>query len=365
MDQDSFIKELGRSYIVSSLLPAAFFCLLLLLLFQGFLPLDYFKKIEETNLTVLGQWILMSIIPIWIGFFLFSSVDWVVKLYEGYYFRGFLGERLKEFQRRKLIKRTESYRELRAILGKNKSERTNNEKVIFLEKKLKAYQELQLSEIELPSDEDNIMPTRLGNVLKASEVYALDRYLIESVTIWPRLFPVLPGKFLNDMEEKNNHFMFLLNSSFVIYLASIVSLLAATAGYFVFAFPDIELVRYLKTNIDLPNGYKVISPSLYLCFFIVLLAFGYMLYHVAVNAAEDFSLFYRAGFDLYRMDLLRQLNFDLPKDLDEEKNLWVNISWFLNAGEKLEWNLEDPLIPSYRYPGMVNEKKKKRWWIFF
>ena len=86
MNQDSFIKELGRSYIVSSLLPAAFFCLILLMLFQGVIPDDYFEELNKTNLVVLGQWLLMAIVPIWIGFLLFSSVDWIVKIYEGYFF---------------------------------------------------------------------------------------------------------------------------------------------------------------------------------------------------------------------------------------------------------------------------------------
>ena len=249
---------------------------------------------------------------------------------------------------------------MRTILEKTLEDRTEEEESAYDKKRDDAQQELQLNEMEIPSDEENIMPTRLGMVLKASEAYALDRYLIEAVTIWTRLFPVIPEKFLKDMEEKNNHFMFLLNSSLVMYFAGIGSLLAALVGCYFVSFPHAEIVMYLKTHVAIPNGFKMVAPPLYLFFSGVLVMFGYMLYRVAVNAAEDFSLFYRAGFDLYRMDLLKQLHYEPPINLGEEKNLWMDISSFLAVGHKLEWNLDDIDYPPYHYPDLQKQPRKRR-----
>ncbi|MCA1680714.1 MAG: hypothetical protein LC777_18085, partial [Actinobacteria bacterium] len=40
--------------------------------------------------------------------------------------------------------------------------------------------------------EDDVLPTRLGNILLAAERYSLDRYQFESILFWPRLYPLLP-----------------------------------------------------------------------------------------------------------------------------------------------------------------------------
>jgi hypothetical protein len=245
-------------------------------------------------------------------------------------------------------------------LNKDVTDRTDEEEDVYYQKKYAARQELQLIETEIPSKEDYVMPTRLGNVLKASEVYALDRYYIEAITVWPRLFSVLPGKFLNDMEEKNNHFMFLLNSSLIMYIAGGVSLIIGIVGCYVLSVPSSELITYIKKITSIPNGFRIIVPPLYFFFSFLLFTFGYMLYCIAVNAAEDFGLFYRAGFDLYRMDLLKQLHRELPANLNEEKNLWFDISSFFAIGDKLEWNLENVDSPAYYYHYWEKRPTKRR-----
>jgi hypothetical protein len=83
VNEDSFIKELGRSYIVSSFLPSAFFVSLLLILFRGFIPAELVSDLSEGGFLLFGRWVVVSIFTIWIAFFLFSSVDWIVKLFEG------------------------------------------------------------------------------------------------------------------------------------------------------------------------------------------------------------------------------------------------------------------------------------------
>ena len=42
---------------------------------------------------------------------------------------------------------------------------------------------------------ENVMPTRLGNILRAAEVHPKLRYAIEGTIAWPRLYPVLPDAF--------------------------------------------------------------------------------------------------------------------------------------------------------------------------
>ncbi|MFB4263111.1 hypothetical protein [Nonomuraea sp. GTA35] len=43
-----------------------------------------------------------------------------------------------------------------------------------------------------PGDPSEVMPTRLGNILKNAELHPEDRYGLDAVVVWPRLYPLLP-----------------------------------------------------------------------------------------------------------------------------------------------------------------------------
>jgi hypothetical protein len=65
----------------------------------------------------------------------------------------------------------------------------------------------------LTEDEEDVLPTRLGNILLAAERYPLSRYGMDTIYFWPRLFPLLPEKFQNEYEE------FILNYEFPLVVA--------------------------------------------------------------------------------------------------------------------------------------------------
>jgi len=44
-----------------------------------------------------------------------------------------------------------------------------------------------------------VMPTRLGNILKNAELYPTDRYQIDAVQVWPRLYGLLPENLVQAM----------------------------------------------------------------------------------------------------------------------------------------------------------------------
>ncbi|BEP14976.1 hypothetical protein acdb102_32870 [Acidothermaceae bacterium B102] len=52
-----------------------------------------------------------------------------------------------------------------------------------------------------PTD-DRLLPTGLGNVLRSAEDRAGLRYGVDSVTLWPRLFPLLPPDFSKNFEDE-------------------------------------------------------------------------------------------------------------------------------------------------------------------
>ena len=72
---------------------------------------------------------------------------------------------------------------------------------------------LQSSLYPPPAHLDKTLPTRLGNILRASEVYAYDRYGIDSAIIWTRLRPILSAEAVAPLEESKltRDFMLLMS----------------------------------------------------------------------------------------------------------------------------------------------------------
>ena len=338
----NILKEIGRSYIVSAFLPAAMFMLLGFFLFRGFVPKDVSDLLLTSKSFVNFEWIVLTLLVFWGAFYLYSANDITVKIFEGYLFPKRMVDYLvrrqgKDWEQNNLPYFNKWKNENTKMMRKIKSgkELTENEMEQDVTNLLRAHEELADFGLRSPLDKEHLMPTRLGNVLRASEMYAYERYAIEEITIWPRLVPVLPAELIGHIDEKNNHFMFLINSAFLAYCNGLLGLLFGLIGLPLILFPNLIKPLALKVQGFFYIGYDFINPVGYLAISALLFGFGYVLYLIAVNVAEEFGMYIRASFDLYRLNLLRQLNWPPPKTLFEEQDLWRNISRFIVAAERL------------------------------
>jgi hypothetical protein len=346
VDGNSFIKEIGRSYIVSSVFPSALFVLISSFLFYGFIPPTVSNWLDNASNLFGFNWIIILIITLWIAFYLYSSTDWTYKFFEGY----FLPKRLQDWMAGSLKKHwydqlAPNYFEIRKL--KNKKRRTSRTDNKIIKLRRAALSELNELELLAPCDEEYLMPTRLGNILRASELYSFERYQLISFAIWPRLFHVMPIHFIRNLEEKNNHLVFLLNSALLVYGIAILCLISGLMGFICRINIPHSLSLVVKICGLFERGYRWISPQEYIVIAAFFLWVAYRVYRIGVNAAEDFGQFIRSGFDLYRFDLLKQLNQKLPEDLEDEKCIWTKLSEFLIAGNRIrmiETNLK------YNYP---------------
>ena len=118
MNQQSFLKELGRSYIVSAFFPSAFFVSVGILLFRGFIPASlenqfWSNKLDEWGS---GQWVISVVLILWVAFLLYSANDVTVKFFEGYlmpdYLRRFLKWILQSWRFSKATKEYDAYLKL-------------------------------------------------------------------------------------------------------------------------------------------------------------------------------------------------------------------------------------------------------------
>lgn len=147
-----------------------------------------------------------------------------------------------------------------------------------------------------------IKPTRLGNLLSAAEEYPYQLYKLEAILWWPRLAPLLPGKFRRQIDATLGPLVALLNLSVVLGLFALggVSLLFNSHLWWVSIF--------------------VVGIGL---------ALAWVCYCGALNQARDYGDMIRVSFDLYRHEIFKQLHVPVPDSLAKEHELWEALNRWL------------------------------------
>lgn len=172
-----------------------------------------------------------------------------------------------------------------------------------------------------PGYEAHLMPTRLGNLYKAAELYPHARYNIDSVVIWPRLREVLPDAFVGRLQEVKTAVDFLLLLSL---LSAVFSLL---------------FVPYLWVRGAHPSLVLACAAGLPL---------AWLSYRAALSPAQAYAELLKVAFDLHRTALLQALGLRMPATLSQERTLWREVSEFIFRGPLpgQDWQFDAPAAKS-------------------
>jgi hypothetical protein len=161
--------------------------------------------------------------------------------------------------------------------------------------------------MEFPDDPSSILPTTLGNVIRAFETYPRSRYGMSAIPLWPRLIAVMDAPFADGISQAKTAFDFMLNSSFLSAALCVVHFAVTVARPFVL--------------------YSPIALATWIIQILALAGSAAAFYVLAVGRARAWGEMVRAAFDLYRWALLEQLGYrDRPKTLAEERATWETIS---------------------------------------
>jgi len=141
----------------------------------------------------------------------------------------------------------------------------------------------------------DLLPTGLGNLLRARERASERIYGLDAVVCWPRLWSLLPSSEQEDLASARDA----LNSQAELWLWGVLFLLWA-----------------------------IITP------WAVLIALGWMIlaYSMTVQTAAAYGDLLEAAFDLHRLDLYDALTWPRPKDSNGEKATGARLSEFLWRG---------------------------------
>lgn len=153
---------------------------------------------------------------------------------------------------------------------------------------------------------EQVMPTRLGNLLKNAELYPYAQYSIDAVLTWPRLYQLLPERFLATFSVAKADLDLMLG------LSALSALFGAGSAVYLLV---------------------VGGPwSLYLaCLWGSALA-AYLTYRSALANAEIYAQQVRVAFDLYRDELRERLGDQPPRDDVDERDYWQRLCLFWYRG---------------------------------
>lgn len=303
--------------LVQSLQAATFFpAFLMTLAFAYWIP----SITQQTNAAVSSQepnLMALSLVTLIISYTLYAFNYIFIRFMEGYVWKDWkVGPGLKackemRAKQQALINEIEDLRTDQSHLLESIA---NHKKYHFVgfnpeETRLdlqKTESELRTAELKLetdyPTNPHAILPTRLGNVIAAFEEYPNSRYGMDSITLWPRLIPVLQEtKYLNVMQQERGVFNFLLNTGLACLLVGLT------------------LFFHLMYN-----GQFTISIFVFVATCLII----WICYQGLVESAQDWGATYRVAYDLHRQDLIKRLGLRPPASFSEEVDLWQNVSRF-------------------------------------
>lgn len=147
----------------------------------------------------------------------------------------------------------------------------------------------------LPTQDRDLLPTLLGNTLRASERHPQIRYGLDAVVCWPRLWLLLPASVKQELQGAH------VELTHAIRLC-VWSLLLTIWSIWVIWVAPIGILAFL------------------------------IAYKWAVEAAEVYADLLEATFDLYRYTLYEALRWQLPNDSNEEIRVGKQLSDYLWRG---------------------------------
>jgi len=313
---------LGPRMGLVGILPTTVFVLFVLILYlsvsTGQAPafanaLDQIAQFSTVQIVLIG-------IGVFIGALLVHPMQlYIVRLLEGYW-----GDsRLAVFISRRLTEKQEDIRK-------------RNEKIIQERLKNLAAQrgdgfESVLSETGDLAErnrkyfpKDVLLPTQLGNVLRAAERNGGAPYGLDSVVIWPRLYAILPERTSALVDDQRLQ----------------LDLSARLCAMFLLATPISAGIVYYPSE-WWSDASQVGGAWWWLAIPPITLLLAWFSYRGAIASALAYGEGIRTAIDLHRFDLLRALHLPLPDDREREKQVNTALCDFLRQGI--------PLPEDFRY----------------
>jgi hypothetical protein len=357
----SAIQKMGSNFIVASFVPAMAFVVFSLFTFLPIMPLPVLSYWNQIGDNFIETTVIILLFTILLGFTLFTLSTYIYKSFEGYTAifskstpLGRAGlkrqkRRIKRFnlQKNKIDRSLEKIQKIIGPLNKVPDIQKNPVKFQRLSKYQNVLNNLIDRKYKLLAEynanfppQELILPTRFGNILRAAELYSYTRYGIDGVELWPRLSHLIPPEGMTLIDQANNECLFLLNSSLLAAISSVLCLLAAGSQFVfsLFAIANNTKPLYFLEVTRPPIEYQQIA-IIYTLVCIFSMAVAWFFYEASLLNVGQFGAMIRSSYDLYRFRLLKALHLPLPRTLSQEFEEWDRISNFFATDHELDYNI--------------------------
>jgi hypothetical protein len=296
---------LGSRFILTAYLPTVAFCLGVLSLVATDIGWS-----TASRWWVGGDWLLHAslIVAAVVGTLILAALlatrtPFLIRLYEGYWGCGAVGRRLIRLGRS--MQKLRAVRLRKVIHSPKISQSLTDAEALAAQGAafMRRYYEVPADHLDNLKDQD-FQPTRLGNIILAAERYPWQRYGVDAVFFWPRLYQLLPENLRISMSDARSNLEMMVNLSALFILFGVIALIYGLS----------------------PSGLPLII-SLLIATSGLLLAFA--TYLGAIQAAIGYGDVLRTTFDLHRRSLLTAMGYVPPTTLEAERELWKAIAQWL------------------------------------
>jgi hypothetical protein len=256
---------------------------------DGFVPNTLAQHKETVQLVILGGVALVAALAL-------SGLSYpIIRVFEGYPLRRLNRlPLLRRIYRKVIASQVRAYRKLRAVRDDRSGKPDDRARAGWLLERF------------FPQEEEDLLPTRLGNTIRAFEQHPNVRWGLDGVTIWPRIDALLSA------DERELH----VDAKIDLYVFINASLGASIVG--------VCLLVDKATNVTDP----VAGWAFYAIPFVV----AYALYRASVGPAAIWGDAVRASFDLHRLEMYEKLGIRDPKSFSDERQMAVRINQALLYG---------------------------------
>jgi hypothetical protein len=157
----------------------------------------------------------------------------------------------------------------------------------------------------------DLLPTRLGNVLRSAERQAGRRYgFSNAVAIMPMIYPSISSSLAESIDDTRNDLDMACRMCAVLWTIALVA--GCTLAF---------------------DGAVSASAGAWLAVPVTAAVFGIFSYRAAIRCAEDYGRILYYIFDLHRRDFIRAFGYVPPESPEDERNLIEGITrWLTGKG---------------------------------
>jgi hypothetical protein len=287
-------QAIGRYFSVISVVPSSLYVTFVYLLVTSgswnHLPRwsQAFKSLEELGIGGIG---LLALSGIALGVVIHPSQFAIVQFFEGYWGRSSLAQTLRS-QRilryqllcRELDKET---RDAEDKLSEQKKKGVNRAeaRTPFRSRRDEAYRIRET----FPRAYDNMMPTRLGNVLRRAEIQAGSQYKLNALQVVPHIMLVAPQSHVDYVSDQRSQLDLAVRMTFMSALSTATAILFLWHCHF---WIFIALIPYM---------------------------FAYISYRGSIIAARHYGASLDILINIDRFELYKRLNVRFPEGTAEER----------------------------------------------